>query len=375
MTYTKNHMIFCCFLMLATAGAIPQKPIGLTNVANSCFINGILQALLVTPYFETLAHLKDRCPTFLQACVTVDATVPAFIDELVLFSKSYHTLADSASMQAYDTDALYQALLNKYQLPLNIEEGQQGDADEVLTAFITKIQNVIDKIGDNNRKLCKASPFHYAILQRFTCIDCHKDRTNNIPTNTFVTASPGPNGIVDIATTIREFSKAEFLPESICYNCQSEKHISNPRNRVQRIGQWITELPETLAFTINTVQINPLHERINTCIVPSMIDASLFLEHAPRDRRIIYRLAAIVLHEGGELGGHYTAYVKYSNNWFYCDDSRVVPATRNIHTWTDNIQPRMLFYIKEKPADAIEDLQDQLALLTAAAARIEPAAY
>ena len=42
-----------------------------------------------------------------------------------------------------------------------------------------------------------------------------------------------------------------------------------------------------------------------------------------------YVLQAVVKHEGSAIKGHYTAYVRYQNDWDYCNDNTVVPSTRH----------------------------------------------
>lgn len=420
----RNSTPFCCLLIAMSiwataASAALQKPVGLTNQGNTCFMNAILQALLVTPYFQVLTRFTTSCPKFTEASRQVNNSSLALINDLIKFNNGYYTLASKNTGGAYNTQNLYNALF-QYQVPLNIVQGQQGDADEMLTAISTQLQTVIDKLNTNDQKKCKADPFHYSYTDRTLCTTCGRIRTHN-ESDTFLLAVANAEGTVDIAKTILDFGEPEALPDRICDTCKA-KGADDGKNRVVRVNRWITELPQSLAFRINITTIKAIltgayteiirkqvfdsagtpildedgtiltqevtRERpqwlaqqvriVSKSIIPEIIDASPLLEQAPFGQTpsspssfsstlsdATYRLAAMVLHGGGSTSGHYTAYVKYGGKWFYCSDETILPATQDIHTWTENTQPRLLFYIKEQPEDSLEDLSAQLNLLVA----------
>merc|ERR1712110_1097716 len=62
------------------------------------------------------------------------------------------------------------------------------------------------------------------------------------------------------------------------------------------------------------------------------------------DLRFVYSLYAVVMHSGNLQGGHYTAFVKKSGEWFSCNDHTIKKISKSEVLGS---QAYLLFYHKK----------------------------
>ena len=68
-------------------------------------------------------------------------------------------------------------------------------------------------------------------------------------------------------------------------------------------------------------------EKVNTSVTfPDVIDLSAFMV-SPSETVPTFELKAVINHYGTIVGGHYTAYRKHEDKWYYCDDTQVTPVS------------------------------------------------
>lgn len=121
-----------------------------------------------------------------------------------------------------------------------------------------------------------------------------------------------------------------------------------------------------ITFPINNLDIAPYFENTNI-IEKNILSKEISLKTAFKSpisdiiasysAEVKYDLIGVVQHSGSTLNsGHYTAYVKYNDQWYYCDDETTTPfnsindfETKGYtqHTWGSNFNPYILFYKKQ----------------------------
>lgn len=100
------------------------------------------------------------------------------------------------------------------------------------------------------------------------------------------------------------------------------------------------------------------------------LDLNLYKsEFASQDQQYIYDLNSAIFYKQDLSSGHYTAYVKVEENWYFCNDSTITRLNKSIKDYKDLDQvrsPYILFY-KQRPKLAEKEInaKDILAKLIA----------
>ena len=104
-----------------------------------------------------------------------------------------------------------------------------------------------------------------------------------------------------------------------------------------------------LVFSLIVWKVNgPNRIKIPDNDFPAIHSTTLRLQHyyftQNHDTDEVYELYAIVCHKGQGVGyGHYIAYVKLENQWFWCNDKETQPCSRSRVL---KEKPYLLFYAK-----------------------------
>lgn len=128
---------------------------------------------------------------------------------------------------------------------------------------------------------------------------------------------------VSLHDCLKLFSKKEILSMNDSWYCPTCK---DHRQATKQIQLWST--PDILLIHLKRFENQrSFSDKIDETVhfpINSLDMAEHLVNEDPRGT--IYDLIAVDNHYGGLGGGHYTAYVKNNDKWFYFDDSRVTEA-------------------------------------------------
>lgn len=126
---------------------------------------------------------------------------------------------------------------------------------------------------------------------------------------------------------LQEYSKVEILddPDNYYYHEDEQRHIANCKKQIR-----LLHASTILILGLNRYSFNPkmqTAEKVSHDVtIPLQLDLKPFL--IEQQEHSTYDLIAAIIHEGtGTKVGHYTAYVKHKDRWYFCDDSSITEKT------------------------------------------------
>ena len=180
----------------------------------------------------------------------------------------------------------------------------------------------------------------------------------------FVIIEPAARDVVNkkselsIYTCLNDFSSVEELRCAdgngyICANCSNCNNESVRRDVRKRL--LLVSLPPVLILHLKRLLPGgkcskfvsfPLELSMKDYVgvvmgKPKDVDGNADCDGCFSDHDCLYGLYAVVVHQGSALGGHYIAYVKLCNQWYYTSDTSTRSATE---TEVLKAEAYMLFY-------------------------------
>ena len=244
-----------------------QKPLGLINLGNTCFVNATAQCLMATQSLVSTAS-----PAIVRALTKLKAT-------------PVHIIRPTELIEAIS------------QLRPSLTSGSQQDAAEALEVMLTP--------NTNQNSPSAQAPGEIADV--ISCVTCGS--------RSLMKSSLCPPILrIPVTAPSLDLCLADFLtPQPLSGRRCGECHAVS-----SEISTEILATPQAMAIhLLRFAQDTQVHK--NTSSV--MFTPSIHLDGAT------WLVTGIINHIGTLQQGHYNAYVRHHHRWFRCDDSRVTEIT------------------------------------------------
>ncbi|WRT70548.1 uncharacterized protein IL334_007546 [Kwoniella shivajii] len=333
---------------------------GLKNLGNTCYMNSTLQCLSATFPFTsffldgsykrsinvynplgTKGNLANAFAELLKALWKEDYTFLSpvtFRKNIITFAQQFSGTDqhDSQEFLSFVLDGLHEDLNRVKHKPPPVEMTPEREAAlETLPPEVASEKEW--QIYRMRNDSFIVDLFQGQYRNRLECLTCHKTSTTY---DTFMYMSlpvPAGKSKVVVQELIDEFVKAEIMEKEDAWNC--------PRCKVPRTASktlTISRLPPVLLIQLKrfTTQNGVFWDKSETPVIFPVKSLDL-TRYVPRrqstgredldDPRcqvgpFKYDLYGVSNHMGTLSSGHYTAYVKSSKGWMYCEDSKVTKA-------------------------------------------------
>ena len=325
--------------------------VGLTNPANVCYMNSLLQQLFSINLFSKALIEANVVANNLGPASEANPQKANFIDtcETVLISQLKVILGMMSAKQRKAYNASYILQLIKDVDGNNLSINEQKDVDEFLSLLMDKIE-----MGFKNSpaKPLVQNSFGGFFSGEIICKDCpHRSQS----TEPFLSISLQIAG-KKLTDSLRGFIEAESMEGKNGYNCQRCEKIVNAKKRSS-----ILVLPNILIICLKRFtydHVRGIRKKINDEFEfpfelsmeeycqeklwkqeitekmernPGITEESLSKEEKALlatsfpPEYYLYSLKGVILHSGTAESGHYTSLVKDTaqDKWIEFDDSRV----------------------------------------------------
>lgn len=289
-----------------TARAPALKPLGLSNIGNSCFMNASLQNLMTFVELNNqLLSMGNRYKPNTFASEYLN-----FIN--LMRDKSTGTVEPKA-------------LCHRGWARMGFNPLTQQDNDEFINVLLDDLLgNPLDK---NNQPL----PLRNLL---------------EIQTQTFLAnkpSEPKPGSVLlslpANCTNLDQCLKNFFAVEKVEYGKPLQPGGSLPivdkQEKIVKSGKYLI-----IHLKRNTAKIDPrtqqplfdnndqmIMEKLSQPIPFPLTNLDLNPYALAGVKLPLYRLNGMVIHAGSARGGHYTGYVRYANQWYFVNDSQVSPVS------------------------------------------------
>lgn len=293
----------------------PNKPVGLQNTANTCWINSALQALFQLPKFRNVIN-----------------GVEGFAGEESLSCMLYLLQAMFVEMDTHANKAIAcspGSVFEKMGL-FATQEIMRKDADhEVLKCVSEFLENTIDTLIADPRLGSKLSPLfntNLMRLARWKCPTCETEHESHLAPATSYTMAAYVSGdecpldqcLVDLQT------ETQTGVSLVCGSDSNSPGGCGARVKADRIvTPKIQTLPTILVIRNNSLMDRDLKRRLHV-VYPETLDLT---SHTLNHVAATYTLSAVIFHHGHWVK-HFSAHVKTQNNkWYNFNDEQVSELT------------------------------------------------
>ncbi|XP_060932373.1 ubl carboxyl-terminal hydrolase 18 [Limanda limanda] len=277
---------------------------GLSNYQLSCCVNTLLQTLSAT------WELSDLLERWDSAGVRADShNVPMQLKKVLAAMKSDH------GHNSPHRDFLNCLDRNSFRLCV------QHDADEVFLSILNFLQQQMD---DRALALEIQNLYKVSVETHLQCLECSWVQTQtSFQLSLHLHVKDDHDSLEGCISSFLEDQDLRGRDSCFCAQCG----IKTPSKRVIKL----LSLPRILCMQLKRYRSSRGDIRKLDCKVtfPETFDFSEiarggFSRDFAQDE-YTYTLYAVVVHSGGTMGGHYTAYVRPRGNqqWHYADDSHV----------------------------------------------------
>ncbi|GAA6062639.1 hypothetical protein JCM10212_003451 [Sporobolomyces blumeae] len=304
--------------------SIPAR--GIRNLGNSCYMSVILQTFFLNPFLRAyfLSDRHDR--TVCERSLGGDACISCEMD--YLFSEYYASEAPSLAPTRF-LHAFWQSSFEALGYA-------QQDAHEFLISTLNLLHSHSPCPTDNPSIPCPCiihKTFSGQLRSQVRCGRCgHQSETFEPFLDLSLDVRDRVHGkdFEHVQACLKSFTAPENLPAS--YDCAACG--TPPEPATKRMS--IKALPQVLYIQLKRFEhTSTAGSKIDTYVrFPLELDMSPHLSSTldyptaktpPYPQR--YNLVSVVAHEGSLTQGHYTAYVRGTDDFFHIDDDKVRRAS------------------------------------------------
>ena len=263
-------------------------PVGLVNHGNTCYINCILQVLQVFPRFWLASSNVQTVSPFLKSLFLL----------LSLMKNGSHKLDPKFFLSQLGS------LISRERGTSFIVNKPQ-DSSEVFQYILTEL---VKGCPESYKMICSE------VCDTSTCNTCFLASSQTSLHTTI--RVPVSDSLLDSVSLFLLKDQNSKTDKKFCHSCNSIQEFALERN--------FSVLPDILMVNIdrNVLFGNTLIKDDRRLIFTDKLILSSSCEDDISIRRE-YTLRAVVNHSGSTLSGHYTAHVKFSDTWFFCNDTLV----------------------------------------------------
>ena len=327
---------------LSARASQPRR--GFVNLGNTCYMNSILQSLLVTPLAEPfksgeiLSAINILNP--LGSTGKVANTFSGVVEDMQsavsypispsLFKRAIGQQNETFEGQRQqDANEFLQTLLSCLHEDLNLSRGKESIAVPELTSDGKDDVQVATESANayklNNNSLI-TDVFGFLERSTVTCPLCKHRSVSFTVQQSLLLPIDQTRDDCTIVDSLYKYTDQEKLPEGnewLCPTCNIKSRAD------KQLSLW--SHPRILVLALNRFcTYGNLADKIRTPVkFPEVLDLSSYVISTNANAKVLYELTSIVNHDGGMGGGHYTCDVKGSQDgqWHHFSDERHHPVS------------------------------------------------
>ncbi|XP_046546355.1 ubiquitin carboxyl-terminal hydrolase 40-like [Haliotis rubra] len=288
-------------------GGAPRTPrsqcklAGIANQGATCYLNSLLQTLLLTPEFrESLFQLSETDLGRLEDKDKPGAKVRVIPLQLQrLFARLL--LLDQQSVSTADLTESFGWTNN--------EQFQQHDVQELNRILFCAIEDSL--VGTSGQSLIQRL-YHGNIVNQIICKECGKISERR---EDFLDLTLSVSGMDSLETALNSFyCTMEMMDGKNQYRCEQCQKLVDAEK-----GAKIRNLPQILTISLlrfsYDFQKMQRYKETGKFTFPMELDMKPYVEKTSEsDDDLQYELFSVVIHRGGAYGGHYHAYIRDIDN-------------------------------------------------------------
>ena len=334
-----------------------NAPKGIANLGNTCYLNACIQVLSqIEPLNNIITKINYiHNPTkiesqlwkqwkeihfVMQSSGTKDKVFPGgFVASIQSIAKSKKRDFFQPNSQEDITEFIYffmDCLHECISRPITIQIS--GHSENVVDNLAINVYKKIKDTFENNYSEI-TDMFNGVYVSCISSLNNHISHSENPELFSILDLFIPSKDKVTLYDCIDEYCKGEILDgDNMWFN---EK--TNSKEAVNKyIKFW--SFPNILIISLKRVSIDGT-TKINTSVeYPFELDLCKYV-CGYKKTNFVYDLIGICNHSGSLDNGHYTAFVKRSNDWFFCNDDIIQKVESTDHIITP--YGYCLFYVKK----------------------------
>lgn len=320
---------------------------GLNNIANNCYLNSVLQALLHTPEFLNIfsedAEHRDICKELFATINKSGSSITSDCHSGCILCAMLLTFIDMQRSENSVTP--WRMIMRMKQVCKRFVIGNQEDAHEFFIGILSAIRESFGNRNyySNNVYGPNSTPidalFGCTKKTRLICRNCsYESTTYNFESPLQLTLNIGVSASVSEA--LQEFFNGEWIHEYNCANCQT-------MSSAIKTMQISTSPPPVIC--IHLLRFDCMGQKILRVVkANTMLDLN---SYCTTNNPHVYKLSSVVSHFGASIqSGHYKAFCRDNEDFCEYDDSNVrkveLAEIEKSHSY-------LLFYRRQDPAATV----------------------